>query len=232
MEKEVEFKIGDETLRGRLFVPKDTGHFPGVIFFHGSGGVGEMFFEFAKRLSKKGYITLAFNYRGAGSSDGEFEEQTISNGIEDAKAAIDYFLSLKNLDKNRVALIGGSFGGFLAALSSNLARFKSIVLVGPAAFSPKKYNTQRDADEELRSGFKESQSYKEIEKFNGALLVAISEFEEVLPSGMAEEYFEKANGTPKKEKYVVRGATHRIKLNPVSKEGLFSKIIEWFAETL
>src|SRR3990167_11461440 len=111
MEKKVEFKVGNETLRGSLFVPKGPGPFPGVVCLHGSGGVGDMYFEIAKKLSEKGIVGLAFNYRGAGVSDGKFEEQTIDNGIEDARAAYKFLISQDFVDKERIGDVGGSFGG-------------------------------------------------------------------------------------------------------------------------
>jgi uncharacterized protein len=232
MEKKVEFKIGQEFLRGSMFIPQGKGPFPSVIFFHGSGGNGEAMFEMAHGLSEKGILGLAFNYRGAGVSGGKFEDQTIESGIADGKAAVNYFLSQKEVDNKRFGFLGGSFGGFIASLIANNFNPKSLALVAPAAYSPRLYEIQRDADNDLRQDFEKSDSYKEIARFKGSLLVVRSEFEDVLPLGMVEKYSKEAVLSAKKENYLLEGANHRISINPEAARVLREKISSWFLKTL
>lgn len=229
--KNVEFKVGKETLRGAMFTPSGKGPFPGVIFFHGSGGNGETSFELAKKVSKKGILGFAFNYRGCGMSDGEFKDQTVGMGITDGKAAIDFFLSQEEVDKKRFGFWGSSFGGFIATLYANRFGPKSLVLVAPAAYYSEVYARHRDFDE-LRKDFKESESYKEIVKYKGELLVVSCEFEDVLPSGMVDRYLMEAKQTRNKESYLLKGARHKISINPKAKEVLKKKVLDWFINTL
>ena len=189
MEKKIEFKIGQETLRGSLFIPNGKGPFPAVIFFHGSGGVGETHFEAAKAIINKGIVGFAFNYKGAGISEGNFEDQSVEMGLNDGKAAVEFLLSQDFVDKNRVGFYGGSFGGFVATMLCNKFKVKSMGLTAAAAISPKLMNVQRDKDSQLVVGFEDSESYREIEKFKGSLLIAICELDGLLPKGMAEKYF-------------------------------------------
>lgn len=232
MEKKVEFKSGNEILRGSMFVPKGKCPFPSVIFFHGSGGNGEAMFEITSGLSEKGILGFAFNYRGCGVSEGEFKNQTVGMGIEDGKAAIKFFLSQKEVDRKRFGFLGGSFGGFIASLFISHFNPKSLVLIAPAAYSPDVYRIQRDSDSDLRNNFEESSSYKELSRFKGNLLVVSCEFEDVLPSGMVDKYSEKAKQVIKKEDYLLKGANHRISINPEAAKVLKEKILSWFLETL
>src|ERR1035437_4279834 len=139
----VEFKVEGDTLRGTLFVPEGKGPFPAVIFFHGSGGVGDTHFEAAEAIANKGIIGFAFNYRGCGISDGIFEEQTVEMGIEDGKAAVLFLLSSPLVDKERVGFYGGSFGGYIAAMLCNKFKVTSLALTAPAAYSSTVMNIQR-----------------------------------------------------------------------------------------
>ena len=118
MEKQVEFKSGKETLRGSLFIPKGKGPFPGVIFFHGRGSDRKNYLGMGKNLSENGVITLAFDFRGCGDSEGDFKNQTHRMGIEDAEGGLKFVLS-QNTDKNRIGLLGSSFGGYCAAMLVN-----------------------------------------------------------------------------------------------------------------
>lgn len=230
--KNVEFKVGKETLRGTLFVPSGKGPFPGVIFFHGSGGNGETQFESAKNVSEKGILGFAFNYRGCGISSGKFKDQTIGMGIEDSKAALNFFLSQKEVDKKRLGFSGSSFGGFVASLFVNQFNLQSLALIAPAAYSPEIYTIHRDSDSRLREGFGNSESYKEIAKFKGNLLVVSCEFDDVLPPGMVDRYLEEAKQAVRKESYLLKNAKHKISINPKAREVLKKKILAWFLETL
>ena len=231
MEKKVEFKVKKETLRGSLFVPEGKGPFPGVVFFHGSGGIGEMYFEAAEKLSQKGILGFAFNYRGAGVSDGEFEEQTLEMGITDAKAALEFFRSQPEVDRKRLGISGTSFGGFLAALIVD-SNVKSLILVGPTAYSPKELNNQRNQAGDLTDAFVASESFKNISRYKGKLLMVTSEFDDVIPTPVIQEYLKKAELASKIEEYVLKGAKHRISINPSARKVLIQKITDWFLETL
>ncbi|OGH10709.1 MAG: hypothetical protein A3B38_04475 [Candidatus Levybacteria bacterium RIFCSPLOWO2_01_FULL_36_13] len=228
--RQVEFKVGQETLRGSLFVPEGKGPFPGVIFFHGSGGIGVVHLETAKMLAEEGILALHFNYRGAGPSEGKFEDQTVEMGIEDSIEAVGFFLTVLELDKNRLGFVGGSFGGYIASMLANKFNVKSIVLEAPASFSSSSLNKQRDAVDHL--GFEESESYKEIKKYRGKLMVQVCEFDDVLPEGMDDLYFDMAKNVAKKEKYVIKGAKHRLSVQPKQKKDSQNKIISWFLKTL
>jgi uncharacterized protein len=232
MERRVEFKSGEETLRGSLFIPEGKGPFASVIFFHGSGGNGEMHFELAKKVSEKGILGFAFNYRGCGKSDGKFEEQTLEMGMVDGRAAVEFLLSQKEADRSRLGFSGGSFGGFLASLFSAEYNPKSLVLIAPAAYSPEVYITQRDSDDDFKKDFEESVAYKKLAEFTGNLLIVECEFDDVLPKGMVEKYLEVAGSTSKKEYFLLREAKHRISINPEAREILENKITNWFLGTL
>ena len=232
MEKKVEFKSADRKYGGKLFIPKGKGPFPGVIFFHGSGGTGETHFETAKMLSEHGFLGFAFNYQGVGLSGGRFEEQTITYGIADGVATGTYFTFEPLLDKGKLGFVGGSFGGFIAATISDLFDIRSMVLVSPAAYSDESWENQRDADRDLDKKFEESLSYKKIRKYKGELLVQICEFDDVLPKGMAEKYYYDAKNAGRKELYIIKGARHRLSIQPKQKKDSQDKIIDWFLKTL
>lgn len=232
MEKKVEFKQGSDTIRGSIFVPKGVGPFPAVIFFHGSGGAGEMYFETAKILAEKGILGFAVNYRGAGVSSGNMEDQTIQMGIDDSRAAVDFLLSQEEVDKDSVGVCGGSFGGFVAATLSSNFDFKSIILSAPASYSPEIISTKNRDSDDLRDSFKASDSYKNIAHFKGSLLIIKCELDDVLPDGMVDKYFEVASEARKKELFILKGAKHRISINPEAKKLWNEKVLEWFLQTL
>lgn len=232
MERKVEFKVGQVKLRGSVFIPKGKGSFPGVIFLHGSESRGETYFEAAKRFSENGIIGFAFNYRGCGISDGDIKDQTIESGIEDVKAALGVFLSVKELDRARIGISGGSYGGFLASILSTEQDFKSIVLLAPASYSPEDMKMKHGTPIIDRKDFQNSISYKKIKEFKEPILIIKCEFDDILPEGMVEGYIEATYENPKRETYILKGAKHRVSINSKAREEFIIKSMEWFKKTL
>ncbi|MBP7832378.1 MAG: alpha/beta fold hydrolase [Candidatus Levybacteria bacterium] len=231
MTKPIEFKVGEDTLRGKVFVPNGAGPFPGVIFLHGSESKGAIHFEAAELLSKNGVIGFAFNYRGCGASDGNIADQAIEDGLEDAKKAIEVFFAQDSLDKSRIGMLGGSYGGFLASLICNSYDFKSIVLSAPAAYAPSEMGLKHGSPLS-KNAFLESKSYEEIAIFKKDLLIIQCEFDDILPQGMVEEYTRVSSSNPHAKTFVLNGAPHRISTDPQAKKVFLDRIEEWFLKTL
>lgn len=232
MTNHIEFKVGEDTLRGKLFVPSGSGPFPGVIFLHGSESAGVIHFEAAEMLSKKGILGFAFNYRGCGESDGEIADQTIEDGLEDVKSAMEVFLSEEKLDKRRVGMLGGSYGGFLASMVCDSYDLKSLVLSAPAAYAPGDMILKHGTSIIDKDNFLKSDAYDKIRQFKKNLLIIQCELDDILPSGMVEKYIEVSRQNTHSKVCVLKGAPHRIRTNPQAKKVFLDTIEEWFLQTL
>ncbi|HUB80858.1 MAG TPA: prolyl oligopeptidase family serine peptidase [Bryobacteraceae bacterium] len=144
--RQVLFKSEDGlTLHGQLFVPRHAGgKLPGLVFMHG-GPPRQMMLGFHymdyyhnsyaenQYLASRGYAVLSVNYRLGIMYGRAFREapNTIWRGAaeyQDVVAAGKYLQSLAEVDKDRVGLWGGSYGGFLTALG--LARDSDLFKAG------------------------------------------------------------------------------------------------------
>jgi alpha/beta superfamily hydrolase len=134
-ETRVGFLSGELLLEGILATPQGAGPFPAVIVCHphplygGSmdNNVVDGLFE---ALAQASFISLKFNFRGVGQSQGEFDRGI---GEEmDAAAAISFLSELKEVDGNRIGLAGYSAGaGFALPVGSSDARIKALAAVSP-----------------------------------------------------------------------------------------------------
>jgi len=101
-----------------LFAASGEGPKPTVILMHGLPG-NERNLDLAQAVRRAGWNVLAFTYRGAWGSPGEF---SISNAMEDGAAALAYARSPEGaklgVDTRRIVLMGHSLGGAVAALTA------------------------------------------------------------------------------------------------------------------
>ena len=143
--QQVIFKSTDGLeIHGQLFIPREKKQgMPGIIFTHG-GSRRQMMLGFHNMnyysnayaenqyLCSLGYVVLSVNYRTGimyGRAFREAPHTGMRGGTEyqDVLAGGRYLQSLPYIDKNKIGLWGGSYGGYLTAmgLSRNSDLFKA-----------------------------------------------------------------------------------------------------------
>ena len=134
-------------IHGQLFVPRTIRageRRPAVVFFHG-GSRRQMLlawhymyyynnsYAMNQYLASRGYIVLSVNYRSGIGYGLDFRE-ALNYGARGASEFNDvigaglYLRSRPDVDPSRIALWGGSYGGYLTALG--LARASDLFVVG------------------------------------------------------------------------------------------------------
>ncbi len=129
------------TLAGTLTYPKDGSTFPAVVMITGSGAQDrdenifnhKPFLVIADRLAKNGVAALRFDDRGVGKSKGKFVGSTSEDFAKDVLAAIEYLKTRKEINKDKIGLIGHSEGGIIAPMiaSENQDISFIVLLAGP-----------------------------------------------------------------------------------------------------
>lgn len=83
----------------------------------------------AKTFAELGCVSLRFNFRGVGASEGEF---TGGDGEEQDMVAVAHYAREQFGDELPLALTGFSFGGYVAARAAHLLHPQHLVLAAPA----------------------------------------------------------------------------------------------------
>ena len=122
-----------QRIAAMLHMPEGKGPHPGVLMLHGfTGDKVESHFLFvktARALAQAGFATLRFDFRGSGESEGRFQEVTIPGEISDALSVFDWFSRQEGVDASRLAVLGLSMGGCVAAhVAGADPRVKALVL--------------------------------------------------------------------------------------------------------
>jgi fermentation-respiration switch protein FrsA (DUF1100 family) len=137
-ERCVEFENEGMKLFGMLHIPDGKKPRPCVVFLHGYTGdrIGEhfLFVKAARELARNGTASFRFDFRGSGESQGGFEDVTVESEISDALKAMELVRAMPEIDESKVALLGHSLGGCVAACVAAESEAVSLALWAPTAF--------------------------------------------------------------------------------------------------
>jgi uncharacterized protein len=129
------FSSGALKLEGALESPKGKGPFPAGVVAHPHPNFGgsmhnNVVFALSNALVESGFVSLCFNFRGVGRSQGQYGE--ISGEADDILAAFEFLKSRTEVLPGPVVLCGYSFGG-LAALHALVRGLepRALILVSP-----------------------------------------------------------------------------------------------------
>ena len=144
MQKRISFKNAQgQRLVGVLHMPaghpaggqssSGSGRLPVVMVQHGfSGNFNDLLIkQIALRLERTGFAVLRFAFSGHRPSGGGYKKVLVSQFIRDLVAAINFLARQKQVDINKLGLVGHSMGGFTALMAANVLgkRLKAIVSI-------------------------------------------------------------------------------------------------------
>ena len=135
------YRTGIE-LSGNLYLPDNfdsTKKYPAIVVTHPGGGVKEQTAGmYAEKLSKLGYVTLAYDATYQGESGGE--PRYIDNPFqrsEDNSVAADYLSGLDFVDEDKLGILGICAGGGHAVnCASTDHRFRAVATVSAFNVGP------------------------------------------------------------------------------------------------
>ncbi len=138
--REVLFPSGQDECAAWLYTAPDLdGPRPIVIMGHGLGAVREMRLDaYADRFADAGWSVLVFDYRHLGASGGAPRQLLdIDRQRADWHAALAFVRTLPEVDVNRIALWGSSFGGgHVLQVASEDSRIAAVVAQCPFTDGP------------------------------------------------------------------------------------------------
>jgi len=119
-----------------LQTPDNASKYPLVIICHGFTAQKEqdLLKNLADDLESRGIASIRFDFNGHGASEGDFQQMTVPNEIEDAKCVYAYVRDLPEVTS--VSLAGHSQGGVVASMVAGQlgsSKIKALALMAPAA---------------------------------------------------------------------------------------------------
>jgi len=120
------------------------------LVLHGFGGNKEGFGQIAiaNQLIQWGYVTMRFDFRGCGDSEGEHGRILCLDQVSDASNALTYMAGRPDVDPKRIALVGSSFGAAVSVYTAGVdERVAAIISCGGWGDGERKFRRQHPTPE-------------------------------------------------------------------------------------
>lgn len=220
----------------RLYTPEKTKKDWAVLWLQGFTSTIEGHDEGIRRMSKTSALPFAaLNYAGHGNNPTPLEKATRAQQLEEVLTVYDELA--KRFTK--IVVIGGSFGGYMAALLANERQPKVIVLRAPAQYNddefelPLRETSHGRKDREMylyRQAIDSNFTNKAVEgikNFSGDVYVIENEEDKVVNRSIPQSYY---NAARHGNYIVIPGLKHSPKLMSNSSE--YYEVIEKWIEAI
>jgi pimeloyl-ACP methyl ester carboxylesterase len=119
-----------------------------VLHGFGSNSESQNVLQPARVLREFGYVTLRFDMRGCGNSEGEFGRVICLEQVEDTGNTLSFLAAHPAVDSGRIGVIGSSFGGAVAVYAGGTdPRVAAVVSNGGWGNGERKFRGQHPTPE-------------------------------------------------------------------------------------
>ena len=133
----VSFNVKDLSFEGVVAQPDEhNGSMPGVVICHphplyGGNMDNNVVLTLSFALAQEGFVTLRFNFRGVGNSQGQYTQG--ESEYQEVLGALDLMKEWPGVDGGKLGLAGYSFGASVILGSDSLQKkAKALALVSPS----------------------------------------------------------------------------------------------------
>lgn len=212
----IDIPVDGKHLAGTLVGP-DT-MVPGVLLVHGWDASQEQYIARAHEIATLGCICLTFDLRGHVRHQDERETVTREQNLRDLLAAYDVLVGHPAVDPGAIAIIGSSYGGYLAAIATSLRPVQWLGLRVPALYLDADWNTPKNKlDRAVLAAYRRSKiepadnrALAACAAFRGDVLIVESEHDALVPHPAIENYMAACKGARSLTYRVISGADHAL----------------------
>jgi uncharacterized protein len=232
----ITISVAGESIDGTLVTPGQK--MPAVLFVHGWGGDQSQYLSRAREIAGLGCMCLTFDLRGHARTQPQHETVSRADSLCDVLAAYDVVAGCRGVDRGAIAVVGSSYGGYLAAIATSLRPVKWLALRAPALYLddgwelPKR---QLNKDPELRAYRRrlvrpdENRALKACAQFAGDVLIVASENDAIIPTPVTDSYREACLHARSLTSRVIAGADHGLS-EVQAQQAYTSLLVNWLTE--
>lgn len=213
---------------------------PGVLFVHGWGGSQEHDLSRAKEAAALGCVCLTFDLRGHRAMASSRDTVSRPQNLQDLCAAYDWLVQQPHVDQEAIAVVGISYGGYLAALLSEIRSIRWLALRTPAIYLDRDWEAPKrrlNDDPELPSyrsrhiDANDNRALQACARFTGDVLLVEAEHDEIIPHQVIENYASAFVRVRSMTRRLIRGAGHAFKDKGPQKD-YTDVLVAWMTEMI
>jgi pimeloyl-ACP methyl ester carboxylesterase len=238
LDESIDIAVDDMSLDGTLVRPGAT--VPGVLFVHGWGGSQQHYLGRAREIAALGCICLTFDLRGHAQTRARFDTVTREDNLQDVVAAYDRLAAEPGVDAQAMAVVGSSYGGYLAAILTSVRPVRWLALRAPALYKDEDWdlpkgvlNKRQNLAEYRLHPVRADQSIalRACAAFAGDALLVESENDHIIPHQVVLNYRDALAATHSLTYRIISGCDHG--LNDVRWQQAYTSILTgWMSEML
>lgn len=233
--EQVEIVVDNEAIAGTLLAPETR--VPGVLFVHGWGGSQQRDLARARGIAGLGCVCLTFDLRGHEKTIAAKESVTRRHNLEDIVAAYDRLATHPAIDAEAIAVIGSSYGGYLATFLTTLRPVKWLALRVPALYWDDEWDLPKHMLDAGRLARYRNIPWNPVDNlalkacagFTGDVLLVESEHDTFVPHTTLMSYraaFERAHSLTHR---ILDGADHALSQD-CDQQAYTGILTNWFSE--
>lgn len=231
----IDIAVDGKHIAGTLVGPDTL--VPGVLLVHGWDGSQDQYIARAHEIAAMGCICLTFDLRGHVRHQADRGKVTREDNLRDLLAAYDVLVGHPSVDPRAVAIVGSSYGGYLAAIATSLRPVRWLGLRVPAMYEDGDWDTPKSAlDRERLKAYRMSdlepganRALAACATFRGDVLIVESEHDDLVPHPTIQNY-KKAFVQAQSVTYrVIAGADHALSRKEWQ-QNYTSLLVHWMTE--
>jgi pimeloyl-ACP methyl ester carboxylesterase len=231
----IEIAVDGQSISGTILTP--GAKIPGILFVHGWGGSQQRDLARAKNITGLGCVCLTFDLRGHERTHEMRGKVSREQSLTDLLAAYDRLVSHPAVDGDAIAVIGSSYGGYLATILSSMRPVKWLALRVPALYWDADWEMpKQELDRDKLAHYRRSavtaadnRALAACKEFHGDVLLIESEQDDYVPHATLMSYrgaFELAHSLTYR---LVDGADHALS-SDLSQSLYSSMLTNWISE--
>ena len=232
----VDIAVDRDSISGTFITPGTL--VPGVLFVHGWGGSQQQYLARAREVAALGCVCLTFDLRGHAQDREQYETVTREHNLRDVLAAYDMLAARRHVDPNAIAIIGSSYGGYLASVVTSMRPVKWLALRAPALYIDSDWDSPKlelHRSQDLK-GYRRSfipaegnRALRACQEFEGDVLLIESEFDDIIPRTVFTSYREACKHARSLTYRCVQGADHGL-TEPADQRAYTALLVAWLTE--
>lgn len=231
----IEIRVDNESIAGTVLSP--SAKVPGILFVHGWGGSQQRDLARAKQITGLGCVCMTFDLRGHEKTENQRRSVTREQNLADLVAAYDCLVSHPTVDTSAIAVIGSSYGGYLATLLTRVRPVKWLALRVPALYWDDEWTLPKQAlDRQRLSQYRltalgpgDNRALAACAEFAGDVLLVESEQDDYVPHSTLMSYRSAFVSAHSLTHRLVDGADHALSSDR-SQKAYSAMLTAWVSE--